>query len=102
GLGQARLDVLPVPHPCWYSTLIFACVAKMEQQVKPGDRPLFATALPTVGAAPEPACGGPFAGGLLAVPPNCRIVPAVSTAPVLISAKAASIFCAGPVSMLKN
>src|SRR6266853_3764277 len=75
---------------------------KIEEQVNPVDRPLFATVLPTVGATPEPAWGGPFAGGLPAAPPNCRIVPAVSTAPELISASAASIFGTGPLSMLKN
>src|SRR2546430_1572411 len=101
-LVKVTLKVLPVPHPFWYVTLMVACIEKIEEQVNPVDRPLFATVLPIVGVTPEPAWGGPSAGGLLAVPLNCRIVPAVSTAAVLISASAASIFGVGPVSMLKN
>src|SRR3989475_12821585 len=82
-LVKETLKTLPVPHPFWYSTLMFACMEKMEEQVKPVDRPLFATVLPTVGATPEPARGGASSGGLLVGPLNWRSVPAVSTAPLL-------------------
>src|SRR5260370_42364417 len=100
GLVKETLKTLPVPHPFWYSTLMFACMEKMEEQVKPVDRPLFATVLPTVGATPEPARGGASSGGLLGVPLNLRIGPAGSTAPRLICASAASIFGAGPLSLV--
>src|SRR2546430_16835776 len=78
-LVKVTLKVLPVPHPFWYVTLMVACIEKIEEQVNPVDRPLFATVLPIVGVTPEPAWGGPSAGGVLAVPPNCRSVPAVFT-----------------------
>src|SRR2546427_6469388 len=101
-LLKETLKVLPVPHPFWYSTLMFACMEKIEEQVKPVDLPLFATALPTVGVTRRPACGGASSGGALSVPPHCRIVPVGSTAPALISASAASNFGVGPGFLLTN
>src|SRR2546430_17408119 len=101
-LVKVTLKVLPVPHPFWYVTLMVACIEKIEEQVNPVDRPLFATVLPIVGVTPEPAWGGPSAGGLLAGPPQCRVVPAVSPPAGVITRRAPWAFRRGSASLCEK
>src|SRR5262250_3936130 len=71
----------------------------MLEQVRPVDRPLFATGMLTAPATPDPACGAPATGTPFpsAVAPRYRIFPAGSTFPDTTCAIAASIFDADAV-----
>jgi len=82
--------------------MVVTLVAMTVEQVSPVDRPLLATGRPATTATPEPACGGPGTGMLLAsvVAPRKRMLPVVSTPPAAACAMAASILGADPVSRL--
>jgi len=65
--------------------LVETPTAPTVEQVRPVVRPLFATGMAIFAATPVPACGEPGFGTFpVAVLPNEKIVPLVSTAPRLI------------------
>src|SRR6266849_5334926 len=93
---------VPVPHPFWYWTEVAVLVEKTVEQVRPVERPLFATAILMVAATPGPPFGAPGTGTPFAsvAAPRYSMSPVVETAPETTCAMAASILGAVPVSRL--